>query len=81
MYYLCSGNKGSDQLRGHREADMRLCFRICKKPAFSLRGSFDGAVKTLLSFDDDEIFHGNYLMDGNLYDELKFIILLFSVSV
>ena len=26
-YYLCSENKGADQLRGHREADLRLCFR------------------------------------------------------
>ena len=28
MYYPCSENKGADQLRGHREADLRLCFRI-----------------------------------------------------
>ena len=28
-YYLCSENKGADQLRGYREADLRLCFRIC----------------------------------------------------
>ena len=35
FYYLCSENKGADQLRGHREADLRLCFRICKKPVFS----------------------------------------------
>ena len=34
LYYLCSENKGADQLRGHREADLRLCFRICKKPVF-----------------------------------------------
>ena len=26
MYFLCSKNKGADQLRGHREADLRLCF-------------------------------------------------------
>ena len=38
-YYLCSENKDADQLRGHREADLRLCFRICKKPVFSRRGS------------------------------------------
>ena len=31
MYYLCSKNKGPDQLCGYREADLRLCFRICKK--------------------------------------------------
>ena len=35
MYYPCSENKGADQLRGYREADLRLCFRICKKPVFS----------------------------------------------
>ena len=23
-------NKGPDQLRGYRKADLRLCFRICK---------------------------------------------------
>ena len=39
FYYPCSENKGADQLRGHREADLRLCFRICKNPVFSLRGS------------------------------------------
>ena len=32
LYYLCSENKGADQLRGYRETDLRLCFRICKNP-------------------------------------------------
>ena len=27
LYYVCSENKGADQLR---EADLRLCFYICK---------------------------------------------------
>ena len=27
---LCSKNKGADQLRGDREADLRLCFRYAK---------------------------------------------------
>ena len=35
MYYLCSENKGADQLRGYREAGLRLCFRICKLLVFS----------------------------------------------
>ena len=35
LYYPCSENKGADQLRGYREADLRLCFRICKNPVFS----------------------------------------------
>ena len=39
MHYLCSENKDADQLCGYREADLRLCFRICKKPVFSRRGS------------------------------------------
>ena len=30
LYYLCSKNKGADQLP-LCEADLRLCFRICKK--------------------------------------------------
>ena len=34
-YYLCSENKGADQLRGYREADLRLCFSICKTLVFS----------------------------------------------
>ena len=40
LYYPCSENKGADQLRGYRKADLRLCFRICKNPVFSRRGSF-----------------------------------------
>ena len=40
LYYLYSENKGADQLRGYREADLRLCFRICKKPVYSRRGSY-----------------------------------------
>ena len=40
MSYLCSENKGADQLRGYREADLRLCFRICKTLFFTCHGSF-----------------------------------------
>ena len=29
--YLCSENKGTDQLHGYRTADLSLCFHICKK--------------------------------------------------
>ena len=32
LYYQGSENKGADLLRGYREADLRLCFRICKNP-------------------------------------------------
>ena len=37
LYYPCSENKGADQLR---EADLRLCFRICRLLVFSRGGSF-----------------------------------------
>ena len=30
----CSENKGAGQLRGYREADLRLCFRNRKKSVF-----------------------------------------------
>ena len=39
LYYLFSENKGADQLRGYREADLHLCFRICKTLVFLWRSS------------------------------------------
>ena len=44
LYYPCSENKGTDKLRGYREADLRLCFRICKKPVFLQRGSYNKCI-------------------------------------
>ena len=35
LYYLSSINKGADQFRGYREADLGLCFCICKTFVFS----------------------------------------------
>ena len=35
LYYPYSENKGVDQLHGNREADLRPCFRVCKKPVLS----------------------------------------------
>ena len=40
MYYPFSENKDADQLRGYREADLRLCFRPCKLLVFSRTGSY-----------------------------------------
>ena len=34
MYYPCSENKGTDQLRSYCAADLHLYFRICKKTGF-----------------------------------------------
>ena len=40
MYYPSSENKGADQLRGYREADLRLCFRQCRLLVFPRGGSY-----------------------------------------
>ena len=37
VYYPCSENKGADQLRGYREADLCLCFRLCRLLVFPIR--------------------------------------------
>ena len=39
FYYQRSENKGADQLRGYREADLRLCFRLCRLLVFPRGGS------------------------------------------
>ena len=46
LYYPSSENKGADQLRGYREADLRLCFRLCRLFVFPWDGSLN---LTLLS--------------------------------
>ena len=61
MYYPCSENKGADQLRGYREADLRLCFRICRLLVFPPGGSFiiyRGPSGIFVSFQASmELFH------------------------
>ena len=49
LYYLSSKNKGADQLRSYREADLRLCFRICKTLVFF----HDAAYNSLSVFTQD----------------------------
>ena len=44
LNYPSSENKSADQLHGYREADLRLCFRICKKPVFSRHGSTENVL-------------------------------------
>ena len=39
LYYTYSKNKSADQLCSYCEADLRLCFRICKNLGFSRCGS------------------------------------------
>ena len=47
LYYPCSKNKGTDQLRSYCAADLRLCFPIFKRTVFSKRGSYCIDVLTL----------------------------------
>ena len=62
LYYQSSENKGADQLRGYREADLRLCFRICKT-----RFSHDAAQIADVS---TEWSYGRFSMTaGNACDE------------
>ena len=42
LYYPSSENKGADQLRSYCEADLRLCFRLCRLLVFPCGGSFVG---------------------------------------
>ena len=42
FYYPSSENKDADQLLGYREADLRLCFRLCRLLVFPWGGSNDG---------------------------------------
>ena len=65
LYYPSSENKGADQLRGYRAADLRLCFRIYAERCF-----FHDAVKNA-KFDGckNDIFQ--------LYFSYIFFLLLF----
>ena len=70
MYYLCSENKGADQLHGHREAVLRLCFRKCKMLVFSLCGSFKLYVLNLSESMEAEDLPGLKVMVRELDDVL-----------
>ena len=47
LYYSSSENKGADQLRSYCEADLRLCFRICRLLAFQWDDSFVNVLVTI----------------------------------
>ena len=57
MYYPCSENKDADQLRGYREADLRLCFRPCKLLVFSRTGSYFGCKNENFHWKNFNIFN------------------------
>ena len=59
MYYPSCENKGADQLRDYREADLRLCFRLCRLLVFPWGGSF------ISIFGKHEIFPILYILAGD----------------
>ena len=59
MYYLCSENKGADQLCGYHTADLLLCFHICKKLV-----SHDAAHMCMDTT-------GTFITQLNKYEQLK----------
>ena len=41
LYYPCSENKGAGQLHSNCEADLGLCFRLCRLLVFPCGGSYN----------------------------------------
>ena len=54
VYYPSSENKGADQLRGYREADLRLCFRLCRLLVFPWGGSYSKSSEKVQVGKDQE---------------------------
>ena len=63
LHYPCEENKGADQLPGYREADLRLFFRICKKPVFSRRGSY------IYMQDSSKVVHTSHLFRSDVQNK------------
>ena len=70
--------KGADQLRGYRKADLRLCFRICKKPVISRRGSYNLIMLTCLCNVEPLLpnFYIVKLVFTGVYNVIMFLFLL-----
>ena len=52
FYYLCSENEGADQPCGYREADLRLCLRICKHAGFLMTCWFSHDAAQIIIYSD-----------------------------
>ena len=50
LYYPSSEIKGADQFRGYRDADLRICFLICRLSVFPWGGSNVSEVTNFQDF-------------------------------
>ena len=75
LYYPCSENKCADQLRGCREADLRLCFRICKKSGFLITRLIYTQNKFCITYKDVCIFVLVEKLETNLHLEEPYYLL------
>ena len=66
LYYLCSENKGTDQLRGYREADLHPCCCICKTLVFSRGGSMESNLFIAPPYTNEKITRARVPMVTNL---------------
>ena len=65
MYYPSSENKGADQLRGYREADLRLCFRLCGLLVFPWGGSlYYSCLPSFIRHDGEDVQQLNCALKG-----------------
>ena len=70
LYYPCSENNGADQLRSYCEADLWLCFRLCKLFVFPCGGSYLVHVQAEKMSDQWCLF--TQLLGGNREQSISF---------
>ena len=80
MYYPFSENKGADQLRGYREADLRLCFCLCRLLVFP-RGGSNALFKFLNIKDKTLAINVDFRTRSSVQEPIKLWILGLSASL
>ena len=66
MLYPCSEIKGADQLRSYCEADLRLCFRLCRLFVFPYSGLKRIIILQMQRFLDFETF--SFTLNGEIIE-------------
>ena len=76
MYYPSSENKGNDQLRGYRKADLRLCFHLCRLLVFPCGGSCVFLIFLLCLVNVLSFPHAVFVGIFNQFLDLKFLLFM-----